>query len=239
MSRSLLAAALLVGFSVPAARARNAAVAVQAGDAALAKFDLDGAIHSYRIARQLQPDNFDASWRLARALLDKGTLTGPRDQQKPLFVEAEQLTRQAVTLQPRHPKGHVFLAIAVGKLALFEGGKRKVELSKEVKAEAAAALVLEPNEDLAHHVLGVWHREMIGLNFVLRKFAEMFYGRLPPASWAESEEHLRRAATLAPDNLAHRVELGITLHAAGKRAAATTTFQEALKMPNTWVTDDH
>lgn len=237
MSRSLLAA-LLLGLT-GTTHARDVTSAVQAGDAALAQFNLAHAINSYRTALQLDPDHYEATWRLSRSPLDKGTLTDDRNAQKPLYVAAEQLARRATQLQPRHPKGHVFLAIAVGILALFEAGKRKVELSHEVKTHATEALLIDPDEDLAHHLLGVWHREMATLNFLLRQFAEVLHGRFPPASLADSETHLRRAAALAPGNIAHHVELGITLHTAGKRADARATLAGALTLAQTWVTDDH
>jgi len=74
---------------------------------------------------------------------DKATLsTGNAGEQKKLCVEAERFAREAVRLNPDGFKGHVYLAIAVGKLALYEGGKRKVELSREVKAEAEKAIAL-------------------------------------------------------------------------------------------------
>ncbi len=51
--------------------------------------------------------------------------------------------------------------MAVGKLALYEGGKRKVELANEVQKEAQRAIKLNDKEDLAQPMcFGVWNREM-------------------------------------------------------------------------------
>jgi tetratricopeptide (TPR) repeat protein len=228
MSRSVWLAALFV--------AGNVFADVTAGDGALAKFDLDGAIAAYR---QGAAGNYEGTWKLARAIADKGTLAKDRAEQKQLYVEAEQFARQAVELNPNDSKGHTYLAIAVGKLALYEGGKRKVELSKEVKSEAEKAIVLNPKEDLAYHVLGLWNREMVELNFVLKKFAEFFYGKFPDASLETALTNLRRAKELAPDVVAHRVELGITLASARKWPEAKTELYKALAVPKGWVTDDH
>lgn len=212
---------------------------IAAGDAALAQFNLDGALAAYRAAHQESPDNFEATWKLARALIDKGTQTKNRSEQKPLYVEAEQLARAAVTLKPDDAVGHAYMAVAVGKLALFEGGKRKVELSKEVKTEADKALALDPKQDLACHVLGVWNREMVELNWMLRMFAELFYGKLPPASLDAALSNLRQAAELSPNVVPHHVELGITLASARKWPEAKATLDHALAMPKAWVTDDY
>ena len=142
-------------------------------------------------------------------------------------------------LNPNDSKGHVYLSVAVGKLALFLGGKQKVELSKEVKTEAEKAVDLNPKEDIAYHVLGVWNREMVELNWVLKKFAELLYGRFPPASFDQATANLRKATELAPNVVAHHVELGITLADARHWAEANKELEHALAMPKAWATDDH
>lgn len=139
----------------------------------------------------------------------------------------------------RHFHGHLYLSIAVGKLALYQGGKRKVELSKEVRTEAKNALALNAGEDLAEHVMGIWNREMVQLNWFLRKFAELLYGKFPPASLDESLQHLQRAVKLAPDVVSHHVELGISLAAARQWSKAKAELERALAMPKAWVTDEY
>jgi tetratricopeptide (TPR) repeat protein len=212
---------------------------VAAGDAALARFDLDAALTAYRAAHIQAPDNYEATWKLARALADRSTLTKDRDEQKQCCIEAEQLARTAVSLKPDDSKGHAYLAVAVGKLALYEGGKRKVELGNEVKREAQKAIELNDKEDLAYHVLGVWNREMAELNWLLRKFAEMLYGKFPSASLDDATRNLERAAGLAPNVVAHRVELGVTLADARKWQEANDALEKSLTMPKGWVTDDY
>jgi tetratricopeptide (TPR) repeat protein len=237
----LLAAAACAGMGFMAAGPARAAVPekLAAGDAAVARFEVDAAVTAYRAARTLAPDNYEAAWKLSRALADKATLTTDRAQEKKLVVEAESVAREAVRLKPDDAKGHVFLAIAVGKLALYEGGKRQVELSREVKSAAQRALELDADEDLAHHVLGVWNREMSELNWALKQFAQLLYGRFPPASLEEAAGHLRQAAGLAPETVSHQVELGITLASSRQWAAAKEALEKAIAMSPSWVTDDH
>jgi len=239
MSRRSLWLGVLLILTTSASAQTEISKQLKAGDEALTRFDLDAALAAYRNAHQLVPDNYEATWKLARAFADKATLSNDRVEQKTLCIEAESLARDAVRLNPGDTKGHTFLAIAVGKLALYEGGKRKVELSKEVKTEAETALKLDQGEDLAHHVLGVWNREMVELNWMLRRFAELLYGKFPPASLDESVSHLRRAAELAPSAVAHHVELGLTLIDAQKCAEGQRELTNALTMPKTWVTDDY
>jgi len=237
---------LAVGFGVLLAQASvdhaptQPAVRVSiVSDEARAKFALDGARHTYRVAVNQQTNQYETAWQLCRALIDAGTLTKGRVAQKLLFVESEQLARHAVQINSTDSKGHLYLSISVGKLALFEGGKRKVELSKEVKTEAEQAIALDPAEDAAYHVLGIWNREVVELNFLLKKFAELLYGNFPQASLEAAQANLRRAVELAPTVVSHRVELGLTLLAAGKRVEGHALLEEALRMPETWVTDDY
>ena len=235
MSRSLWLALCLFGI-VAGARAQQD---VATGDAALARFDLDSALKAYRAAHTHAPDDYEATWKLARALIDTSTLSKDADQQKQCCIEAEGLARTAVKLNPDDSKGHAYLAVAVGKLALYEGGKRKVSLASEVKTEAERAIRRDDKEDLAWHVLGVWNREMVELNWMLRKFAELLYGKFPSASLDEAIHDLDRASQIAPHIVPHRVELGITLASAHRWREANDKLEMALAMPRAWVTDDY
>ncbi|HUI07496.1 MAG TPA: hypothetical protein VL486_10890 [Verrucomicrobiae bacterium] len=212
---------------------------IAAGNAALARFDLDAALTSYRAAHSQAPDNYEATWKLARALADECTLSNDQAKQKQCCLEAEQLARIAVRLKPDDSKGHAYLAVAVGKLALYEGGKRKIELANEVKTEARKAIQLNDREDVAYHVLGIWNREMAELNWVLRTFAEFLYGKLPAASLDTARRDLERAAEVAPHVVAHRVELGVTLADLRRWPEANDALEKALGMPKAWVTDDY
>jgi tetratricopeptide (TPR) repeat protein len=230
-------AVLLVGAF--AASAGEVAATIAAGDAALDKLDLEAGIAAYRGALEAAPDSYEALWKLVRALTDKATLSKQPSEQKSLCIEAEKLARQAVSLSPADANGHAYLAVAVGKLALFEGGKRKVELSKEVKAEAEKALQCNPDDEVALHVLAIWNREMVELGWFLKSFAQLLYGKFPPASLDAALADLRRASQLEPDVIPHHVELGITLASAKRWAEAKTELEKGLALPTAWVTDDY
>ena len=221
----------------PAARPPGAAL-LAAGDSAIARLDLDAATAAYRQALVAAPQSYEATWKLARAIADRATLTPKAEDQRRLCQQAESLARAAVALKPAGVKGHAFLAVALGKQAIFVGGKTKVRLSREIKAEAERTLALDPNDDLAHHVLGVWNREVVEVSGILKFFANTFLGGIPKASLEESLAHLRKAAELRPDVIPHRVELGITLASAKRYRDAEKELAHALDMPTSWVTDD-
>jgi len=237
MTAGLAAAVFLIG--ALAAGAADTAGTIAAGDAAMDKLDLEAGIAAYRSALEADPGSYEATWKLVRALTDKATLSKVPSDQKGLCVEAENLARKAVSLAPSDANGHAYLAVAVGKLALFEGGKRKVELSKEVKAEAENALRLNPDDDVALHVLAIWNSEMVELGWFLKSFAQLLYGKFPPASLDVAITDLRRATELKPDVIPHHVELGITLASAKRWPEAKAELDKGLALPTAWVTDDH
>src|ERR1035437_3196363 len=72
---------------------------VAAGDAALARFDLGAALTAYRAAHIQARDNYEATWKLARALCDQSIYLKDPNEQKRRCIEAEQLTRAAVKLK--------------------------------------------------------------------------------------------------------------------------------------------
>jgi len=238
MSRSAVVALVLLSLAANVFAA-DVSEFIAAGDEAMASFNLPKATLAYKSALKLDAKNYDACCRLTRALVDAATIETDDAKKKLLLIEAQDYARWAVKFNPNDSRGHTFLAVVVGKLALYQGGRTKVELSKEVKTEAEKAIALNPKEDLAYHVLGVWNREMVGLNWFLKKFAEVLYGSFPPASMDDALKNLRQATELAPKVVAHEVALGITFAAAGKWPEAKQTLAHALTMPKTWVTDDY
>ena len=183
---------------------------VRVGDEAYRHGDLAKAVEAYRSARHADPKNYEANWKLARSLNDQGLLMKRSPQQKECFLEALAFAQEATRLNPKDSKAVVYVAISEGKVALFEGGKKKIELGKDVKAQAEKAIELNPREDLAYHVLGVWNREMATLNPFLKTFAQWFYGKFPPASLDASVMNFKKAIGLNEMAVAHHAELGLT-----------------------------
>lgn len=235
---ALLVAGLFGGGVARASDPANAAL-IASGDSAVARLDLAAAMTAYTRARQLAPRDDEAAWKLARAFGDTATLSAKAADQERYCVQAESLARAAIAIDPRGANGHAFLAVSLGKLALFAGGKRKVRLSHEIETEARTALELNPEQDVAHHVLGVWNREVAELSGFLRFFAKLLYGELPKGTLESSLQHLEQASKLKPDVLPHRVEMGITLASMKRYREAEQALSAALQMPTSWVTDDY
>lgn len=211
---------------------------LKSADDAYLKGDFSKAIDGYRELLRADPKNYEATWKLARAINDQAIGMKRSKEQKERFVEAQQLAEQATKLNPKDSKGFLYLSIAEGKVALFEGGKTKVQLGKKVKTHAEKAIELNPGEDLAYHVLGIWHREMATLNPILKAFAQWFYGKLPDASLDSSVENLKKATELNAKGVANYVELGVTYMEMKKWPEAKTAFEKALSIGKQYPADE-
>jgi len=160
---------------------------IEQGDQYYKKWENEKALDVFLKAYQIDEDNYEVVWRLSRAYSDLGEkMEDDKDKKKEYYRRAVKFGRRAVELNPDHYEGHLRLAIAVGRLALFEGGKKKIEMSKEVKAQIDTVKQLNPDNFLAYYIIGRWHREISNLNFILKAFAKIIYGGVPKASKEEA-----------------------------------------------------
>ena len=231
--------AACAGTPAPAHAATDTAQAVSASvaqaDAHYAKFDFEAALSACRAGLAVDSTSYDLQWRLARSLIDRGA-RAEYDKNKPkaeaAYDEAVAAGRRAVVLDAAKPEGHLELAVALGRLALFKGGKDKIRLSKEIKSEVDRALAIDPKQDRAEHVLGRWNRGIAELNFFEKAAANTILGGLPKgATMDEAVTHFERAIALNPDYANHHVELGRTLLKLGLKAKARAEFEKALACP--------
>jgi tetratricopeptide (TPR) repeat protein len=206
--------------------------AIRAGDLAFEKFDNHAALESYRRAVRLDSTNYEALWKLTRAYIDAGQ-SAPRKEQIQYYFRAEHTARQCVSLHPDSAEGHFFLAVALGRTALYVGGKRKIQIAREVKVEAERALQINPAHDGAMHVLARWHYEVASLNFVERAVAKIVFGGVPPgASYERAAEYYEQAIVHNPEAPVHRLEYGRTLLKLGRVAESREQLKKCLKLPN-------
>lgn len=203
---------------------------IDQGNTAYESFDNQAALKAFQLAVNEDSTNCEALWKLARAHIDVGEVAD-KDVMRDHYYAGEKIARQAVRLCPDNAKAHLELSIAVGRVALMEGGKKKVRLSKEVKQEALKALELDPNDDLAHHVLARWNREVANLSGLLKAFAKILYGGLPPASNEEAIKHFKKAIEINPEYINHHLELGITYQKMKKWQLAKEEFEKVASLP--------
>lgn len=230
MSRHVSACLSLLLLALSAAIA--AADPIADCDAAYAALDLAGSRAAATLALN-GDDAYGAHWRLARVLIDLGNREPDKAAREKLYAEAERHARQAVALREADTWGHHYLAAALGRLALSAGGKKKINISREVRDEAQRAVDLDPHNDRSLHILGRWNRELANLSPLLKLAAKVVYGGVPEgASNERAVELFNRAIAIAPDRMSHRYELGLTYLEDGQPALAVPLLESVLAMPD-------
>ncbi len=235
----LAMAALLAG----PALAQTVAEHIAMGDEAYAAFDDQKALEHYQEALKLEPGCYEAMWKASRAMVDIADVIPASDKdikarQLKMYTEATALARKAAAADPNDTWGHFQLAAANGKRLLLLGKKQQIEASKDVRDSIEKALELDPNNHLAHHAYGRWHRRMDEIGGAKRAFGSILYGSIPKGSYTESEKYLRKAIELHPEYANHYLELGRTLVALKRHAEAEEAFQKAVDLPKTTSKDD-
>ena len=211
--------------------------AISIGDVAYKKFDNRAALANYSRAVEIDSSNYEALWKLARAYVDVGMVL-PKKEQAEHYAAGEKLARRCARFYPDSANGHFFIAVALGRVALHEGGKRKIQISKEVKAAAERALRADPKHDGAMHVLGRWNYELADLNFIERTVAKIVFGGLPTgASYEQAEKYFMQAVTLGPEKPAHHFELARTLLKLNRHTAARQHLKQCIALPEVFWDD--
>lgn len=201
------------------------------GDRLMAESRTEAAIEAYRAGLAAHPDHPALLWKTARAISNLADETPGDSGDEARMEEAVELSRRAVRAGPGISRAHTTLAASLGKLALFRGGKRKVELAREVGREARRGAELDPQDFAPFTVLGVLERELATLNPLLRGFATALFGGVPDASLERSAAFLGRAVRLGPGYVAPRLELARTFAEMDREEEARAELEKALALP--------
>lgn len=203
-----------------------------AGEAAEARFDVRAALHCFREADVLQPNDRFILQKISKQLSDGlEDITDVKERTKQ-SQEALSYSRRALELSPQDPVCLLSMAVCYGKLTATADNATKVEYSRLVKRYADEALAANPNYDWAHHLLGRWNYEVSLIGGPTRVAARLLYGGLPAASCKEAILHLEKAVELNPKIPSHHVELGYAYLASGDKARATAEWKKGLELPS-------
>jgi len=222
---------------------QTAADHIKAGDDGYAQFDDQKALDNYLEALKVEPGNYEALWKASRACVDiadviTATDKDAKQRQMKLYTDGTSYAKKAIVANPNDTWGHFQYAAAFGKKLLRLGTKEQIDGSKQIRGEIDKAIELDPNNDLAYHALGRWHRRMAEIGGVSRFFGSLLYGSIPKGSFTESEKNLKKAVDMKPEYVNHRLELGLTYVSLEKYDLAAQEFQKAIDLPKTTSKDD-
>ena len=220
-------------FLPPAALAtESVAELLRQGDSFDAKLENARALQLYLEADRLKPNDPETLYRIARQYALLMNDASSEEEQHQSGEKALEYARRGVAVNPNHAKSVLSVAICYGRLIRFAPARTKVEYSRLVKEYAEKALELDPTDSYAYHVLGAWNYELAQMGPFTRTFVKVVYGGMPEASNEEAEKLFRKAVELAPQRVSHRVELGRTYAALGRKEDARAELRRALSLPN-------
>lgn len=223
----------------PLSLAQKADSLIAEGDRAYHQFMNEEALNIYSQALKMDSSNFEAAWKLSRAYVDVGETLDDKDERKSYYKKGEEFSRKAIEIDSGRAEGHLYLSIALGRVALDAGAKERVRLSKEIKQEVDRALAIDSTNDIAWHVLGRWHRKIATLSWIEKKFANIFLGGVPKeASVEKSVECFRKAIELRPEHINHHLELGKSLEKLDRKNEAIVQYRIVLELPKKDADDD-
>jgi len=216
----------------------DASSQVALGDSLYTRFENPGALNAYLEAIKMDANNYEANWKAARTYSDIGeTLEGKTRSE--YFKKSEIHSRQAVKIDSTGAKGHLYLSIALGRVALDASAKERIQYSKEIKKEVDLAIKYDPTDDYAYHVLGRWNRKLANLSWVEKTFANIFLGGVPKeASNENAASSFLKAIELNPTHINHYLELGMTYEMMGEEEKARAAYQKCLDLPKSDSDDD-
>jgi len=188
-------------------------------------------------AFKIDSTDYGVLWRISRAYSDLGEKIDKRVRES-YYQKALDFAVKTIKFYPDSVEGHFRKAVALGRLALYKGGKTKIELSKEVKKEIDIVKKINPEYDLAYYVIGRWHREIANLNKILKALAKIIYGGVPEASNEKAIENFKKAIELNPEYVEYRLELGRTYIMLKKWELAREQLKKCMELPSRKEKDD-
>lgn len=200
-------------------------------DQADAKHDDDAYSATYELlqqAEQLEPDNFEVIWRLARAHFDFSDNSEDETVISDNFYKGLDYAKKALELDDSRAESHKWYGILIGKVGELEGTKQKILNSYEVKDHTLKAIELDPEDDGNFHVMGRWHYTLSDLSWFERKIAGLIYATPPEASFEEAAEYFKKAIALEPTDIRNHLWLGNTYVALDKNEQAKQEYNAAL-----------
>lgn len=116
-------------------------------------------------------------------------------------------SRRAVAANTNNARAHLSVAVGLAKNFPYLDNQTRVDYSREIKARTEKAIELNPQEDVAYHMLGRWHFEVANMNPFVKGLAKLLYGSLPKGTYELAAANFQKAAELAPGRIIHRHEL--------------------------------
>lgn len=214
--RSCIAVFYIALFFLPStARAQADPDALYRERANVARAKEAAAIWESRVTAN--PRDFEAMWKIGRAMYWIGGHDKPDDRRKALERGVD-AGKQAAALEPNRPEGHFWMAANMGALAESFGMRQGLKYRGAIKESLETVLKLDPAylQGSADRALGRWYFKVPGLFGGDKK---------------KSEAHLRKSLTYNPNSTASHFFLAETLFELDRDADAIAELKTVVGLP--------
>lgn len=194
-------------------------------------FNEPAAIEKLKQVLRINPENYFALCKASELHSRVGISQKGTQGKMAYYTEGRKLAERAIKARPNEAEGYYVLSVAMGRLALTGPNKEKIAAVKAIKSNADKAIRLNPSHGRAWHVLGKWHYEVSGLNFVERAAVKVFYGGFPESSLEASILAYERAHKLEPLFALNHLELARAYQRADQDAKARAMLQRLASLP--------
>jgi tetratricopeptide (TPR) repeat protein len=190
------------------------------------------ALELYQQIEKQDPKNADVLVRIARQYRHLMADTSSKSEKLRLGNLALDYGRRAAALAPKDSDAQLSTAISQGKMLPLLGTREQMEASKQIKASADKAIRLNPNNDLAWHIAGRWHRVLADISPIKRTLASIVYEKLPSATNEEAVACFKKAIAINPSRVIHYIEIGRAYDQMGRADDARAYLKKGLAMPS-------
>lgn len=188
-------------------------------------------------ARAADSNHVETLWRLTRAYVELGELATEKSQKRKFYEAAMAHGQSAIAADTESCIAYTWLSIAEGTTAAVVGFKERVKLAWSIREHALKAIELDPESDIAYHVMARWHAEIASIGGLKRAMANLLYGDLPEASFEESIAYYQKAIELH-DQVHHRLELAKVYLRMDEYVTAQQKLEDVLAMSSERRLDD-
>ena len=222
---------LFSGTSLPSGTAKEY---LKTGDVFFNHFDNWNALKYYEKAYEADPNSYESISKLTRGYNDLGEellLQRKKPEAEPYINKAVELADTLLKKFPDSAESYSYKAMCLGNYALFKGGKEKVKLAIRIENNAKTALKMDPKQLLPYIILGMYYREVAGLSWVEKLFANTFFGKLPDGNYDESIQMFDKALEINPDIIITQYQLSKTYRQLGNEKKEIECLRQVLKLP--------
>jgi tetratricopeptide (TPR) repeat protein len=190
----------------------------------------------YDSALTTSSDPADAFWRLARVSVCMADVS-PEEEKLDLYRKAEVFASRCIQEDSMKSEGRTWRAAALGNIAMFEGGRVKIDLCHLIRKELELSIALNPSNDSAYSILGSFYMALGNVSWIERRLAALFLASLPHGGYEESEDAFKTAIALAPHVIRHHYELGDLYMQQDRYPEALKEFRQVMTLPELLASD--